>query len=156
MEDRCDIEFTYKTTNSYLDYIVGTPSYFVNAGDTYSITLKNIKPTKVVFKTNSFSLDLTGNEYTYSAIIPTKYTDKEGFAIILNDSIVLYQGLLNYTMTNVNDLESQVSINTKDISLLKIEYDTINDTLNSFIDSTNAKLQDLEERVSTLEKLHNN
>ena len=155
MEDRCDIEFSYKTTNSYLDYIVGTPSYFVNAGDTYSITLKNIKPIKVVFKTNSFSLDLLGNEYTYSATIPTKYIDKESFAIILNDTIVLYQGLLNY-VTNSYDIYEQITNNTKDISLLKIEYDTINDTLNSFIDSTNTKLQDLEERVSALEKLHSN
>lgn len=106
VNDRCDIEFTYKTTNKYLDYIVGTPTYFVNAGNKYSITLRTIVPSKVTFKSDSYSVELTNNNNTWSATIPSSYTNKESFSIVLNDDTILYQGLLNYTMTSTNDLES--------------------------------------------------
>jgi hypothetical protein len=149
--DRCDIEFTYKTTNKYLDYIVGTPTYFVNAGTKYSITLRNIVPSKVALKSDSYSIDLTNSNNTWSATIPSNYTNKESFSVVLNDDTILYQGLLNYTMTSVNDLESQVSINTEDISLLKVEYTTIIESIQNLSASVNAKLEDLDDRVTALE-----
>lgn len=149
--DRCDIEFTYKTTNKYLDYIVGTPTYFVNAGNKYSITLRNIVPNKVTLKSDSYTIDLTNNNNTWSATIPTSYTNKESFSVVLNNDTILYQGFLNYAMTSVNDLESQVSINTEDISLLKVEYTTIIESIQNLSTSVNDKLEDLDDRITTLE-----
>lgn len=114
--DRCDIEFTYewKTVNNYLDYLTDTPTYLLNAGDAFSITFKSIVPDKVTFVTNSYSIELTQSDMTWSATIPTTYTKQESFSIIINDSYLLYQGLLNNTSVQT-DLEAIVKQNTADI-----------------------------------------
>lgn len=114
--DRCDIEFTYewKTVNNYLDYLTDTPTYLLNAGDTFSITFKSIVPDKVTFVTNSYSIELTQSDMTWSATIPTTFTKQESFSIIINDSYLLYQGLLNNTSVQT-DLEAIVKQNTADI-----------------------------------------
>lgn len=151
INDRCDIEFTYKTTNKYLDYIVGVPTYFVDAGNKFSITLKNITPDQVTFKTDSYSIDLVNQNNTWSNTIPERYTNKESFSVILNENIILYQGLMNYTMVNVNDLESQVSENTEDISLLKMSYQDIIENFQNYSFSNDLRMKDLEDRVSKLE-----
>lgn len=114
--DRCDIEFTYewKTVNNYLDYLTDTPTYLLNAGDAFSITFKSIVPDKVTFVTSSYSIELTQSDMTWSATIPTTYTKQESFSIIINDSYLLYQGLLNNTSVQT-DLEAIVKQNTADI-----------------------------------------
>lgn len=114
--DRCDIEFTYewKTINNYLDYLTDTPTYLLNAGDTFSITFKSIIPTNVTLVSSSYSIELTRSDMTWSATIPTSDTKQESFSIIINDSYLLYQGLLNNTSVQ-SDLEAIVQQNTKDI-----------------------------------------
>lgn len=114
--DRCDIEFTYewKSVNNYLDYLTDTPTYLLNAGDAFSITFKSIVPDKVTFVTSSYSIELTQSDMTWSATIPTTYTKQESFSIIINDSYLLYQGLLNNTSVQT-DLEAIVKQNTADI-----------------------------------------
>lgn len=114
--DRCDIEFTYewKTVNNYLDYLTDTPTYLLNAGDAFSITFKSIVPDKVTFVTSSYSIELTQSDMTWSATIPTTYAKQESFSIIINDSYLLYQGLLNNTSVQT-DLEAIVKQNTADI-----------------------------------------
>lgn len=114
--DRCDIEFTYewKTVNNYLDYLTDTPTYLLNAGDAFSITFKSIVPDKVTFVTSSYSIELTQSDMTWSATIPTTYTKQESFSIIINDSYLLYQGLLNNTSVQT-DLEAIVKQNTADV-----------------------------------------
>lgn len=150
INDRCDIEFTYKTTNDYLNYIVGIPTYFVNAGNKFSITLKNISPKKVTFKTNSHSLDLINTDNTWSNTIPDSYTSRESFSIVLNENVILYQGLLNYPMTNINDLETQVSVNTEDISLLKMSNQELIENFQNYSSSMDLRVKDLEEKVDKL------
>ena len=114
--DRCDIEFTYewKTINNYLDYLTDTPTYLLNAGDAISITFKSLVPNKVTFVTNSYSIELTQSDMTWSATIPTTYTKQESFSIIIDDTYLLYQGLLNNTSVQT-DLEAIVKQHTLDI-----------------------------------------
>lgn len=140
--DRCDIEFTYgwKTINHYLDYLSETPTYLVNAGDDFSISFKSITPNKVSFVTNSYNLEMTQDNFTWSVKIPTDYTNQEAFSIVINDNYVLYQGLLNNNQSN-EEFASIIRQHTFDILELQTQVKTNTDNI-----------ADLEARVKALEE----
>lgn len=140
--DRCDIEFTYgwKTINHYLDYLSETPTYLVNAGDDFSISFKSITPNKVSFVTNSYNLEMTQDNLTWSVKIPTDYTNQESFSIVINDNYVLYQGLLNNNQSS-EEFASIIRQHTFDILELQTQVKTNTD-----------KIADLETRVKALEE----
>lgn len=129
--DRCDIEFTYewKTINNYLDYLTDTPTYLLNAGDAVSITFKSLVPNKVTFVTNSYSIELTQSDMTWSATIPTTYTKQESFSIIIDDTYLLYQGLLNNVSVQSN-LEAIVNQHTFDILDLQTRVKALEEKVN--------------------------
>lgn len=129
--DRCDIEFTYewKTINNYLDYLTDTPTYLLNAGDAVSITFKSLVPNKVTFVTNSYSIELTQSDMTWSATIPTTYTKQESFSIIIDDTYLLYQGLLNNVSVQSN-LEAIVNQHTLDILDLQTRVKALEEKVN--------------------------
>lgn len=129
--DRCDIEFTYewKTINNYLDYLTDTPAYLLNAGDAVSITFKSLVPNKVTFVTNSYSIELTQSDMTWSATIPTTYTKQESFSIIIDDTYLLYQGLLNNVSVQSN-LEAIVNQHTFDILDLQTRVKALEEKVN--------------------------
>lgn len=128
MDDRCDIEFTYgwKTINNYLSYLSETPTFLVNCGDDFSISFNSLMPSKVTFVSNSYTLDLVQDNLTWSVTIPTSYTNRESFSIIIDDTYVLFQGLLNNLVAN-NDLEAIVKQHTLDILDLKTRVKALED-----------------------------
>lgn len=160
--DRCDIEFTYdwKTVNHYLDYLVEEPTYLLNAGDAFSIEFKSITPDKVELISNSYTIALTNNALKWSGTIPSTYTNKESYSIVINGKYCLYQGLLNY-VSEEDDLKSIVQKNTEDILELQtqVKTNTANIVTNSRdiftlkekVSQCETNITDLQLRMTSLE-----
>lgn len=111
--DRCDLELSYEwdKSNGNLIWIKSSPIYLLNYGDTISITLndnlikiENITSFKIVSNKNG-ELELepsAENYYICNGTIPTSWKEKDVFKVILTygKKILLWQGLLNYGMTD--------------------------------------------------------
>lgn len=82
--DRCDLHFDYawNKTNLYLNYINSDPQYFLNAGDTIRIELKNVSPQKVFIVNGDKKIELTNVSDSFTLV------DDNGKSIIANNTEV--------------------------------------------------------------------
>ena len=107
--DRCDMEFEYdwKFTHTYLNYLVDSPTYFLNSGDTLTLALKNISVSKLSLGSNKGKVDMTKlDENTWSVKVPDDWTEQDTFFVTMESGSctgLLYQGLLNNQVTKYCD-----------------------------------------------------
>lgn len=106
--DRCDIEFDYdwKYTNLFMNWLVDNPTYFLNAGDKLTLTLKDDVFDHVYLASEKGKVELTKNDKTWSVYVPATWTQTSSFQVIVERSgrkTLLYQGMLNTLSTKTSN-----------------------------------------------------
>lgn len=100
--DRCDLHFTYdwNKTNLFYNVLKSQPVYFLNAGDTLELTLKNIQPDEVYVLFDDSILKLSNEattlKYVFSSDGKKIYTSN-GQPVLAEVSIGGTTGIYNAT-----------------------------------------------------------